>query len=368
MKAILLGAGKQGKAIAYALVKLGYNDLIIVDWLDDNLIEIKTFLSNKFSNINIKIIKDGITGLNEKDYENVEFVISGLPYISNFEYAEIFLNKKIPWYDLGGNVTCSEEIESLAITKKCKVFTDIGLAPGFIGCLALHLIKKIPPQEKINSVNMYCGGLPIRKDVNKLGYIQTFSLDGLINEYFDTPIALVNGQITEIEPFGDLENNPDLGFPYEAFNTSGGITRKFLNILTKNNILNACYKTIRYRGHHDIISFMKDDLELSDFDLRWCINKSCKKSKQSGDFTVCVVIIKTDKEKYGIRVSCRWNKEFTAMQMSTGFIAAIIAHLTKNINKIILSEEDVDYENLMGIYEPMVEELCQDNQNNEDKS
>src|SRR5882762_2274897 len=60
-------------------------------------------------------------------------------------------------------------------------------------------------------------------------------------------------------PLYRAKNAP--GVDYEAFNTSGGVGTLCETLRGKVRTLN--YKTIRYRGHRDLIAFLMNELRLN---------------------------------------------------------------------------------------------------------
>ena len=66
------------------------------------------------------------------------------------------------------------------------------------------------------------GALPQHPN-NVLKYSLTWSTDGLINEYGNPCLALVDGREVEVAPLEGLEEIEIDGTLYEAFNTSGGL-------------------------------------------------------------------------------------------------------------------------------------------------
>jgi saccharopine dehydrogenase-like NADP-dependent oxidoreductase len=66
----------------------------------------------------------------------------------------------------------------------------------------------------------------------------------------------------EVLPLEGLEHFSLDGVDYEAFNTSGGVGTLCETLRGKVRTLN--YKTIRYRGHRDLIAFLMNELRLND--------------------------------------------------------------------------------------------------------
>jgi saccharopine dehydrogenase-like NADP-dependent oxidoreductase len=88
------------------------------------------------------------------------------------------------------------------------------------------------------------------------------STDGLINEYGNPCEAVHEGRQIETLPLEGLEHFSLDGIDYEAFNTSGGVGTLCETLAGKVRTLN--YKTIRYRGHRDLMAFLINELRLND--------------------------------------------------------------------------------------------------------
>ena len=131
-----------------------------------------------------------------------------------------------------------------------------GLAPGFISILAYHLTR---PFDVSDTVHMRVGALP-QFPSNALNYNLTWSTDGLINEYCNPCQAIHEGRLIEALPLDGLESFSLDGVRYEAFNTSGGLGTLCETLDGRVRELN--YRTIRYRGHRDLMAFLLDDLRL----------------------------------------------------------------------------------------------------------
>jgi saccharopine dehydrogenase-like NADP-dependent oxidoreductase len=336
MKVIILGVGRTGQSAIYAAAKLGYDVLAFDEpGQEESLIDFRKkvveILGPK------KWTYSFATGLNPciwledqlKRNKDIAFVFSCFPYYLNVDIAKICIESKVLYCDLGGHVQTSQAIWKYAEeSKKGSVFTDLGLAPGFVNMLALmhyHSISK--PEDPVMKLNCYCGGLPLKTN-NELKYNIVFSPDGLVNEYFNDCYVLKDGEIKSVKPFGHREVNPDLGTFYEAFNTSGGAPEFYLKHLQKLGVKHARYKTVRYIGHHSIINFLKYEAKLSNQEILDLIVKTCPPTTK--DWVIVVVMAYTQSQKYGLAWSCKADESFTAMGQATSYPAIACAHIAFN--------------------------------------
>jgi saccharopine dehydrogenase-like NADP-dependent oxidoreductase len=132
-----------------------------------------------------------------------------------------------------------------------------GLAPGFVSIAAHHLTKEF---ASLDEVRLRVGALP-QFPTNEMKYNLTWSTDGLINEYGNPCEAIRDGRMISVLPLEGLEHFSLDGVDYEAFNTSGGVGT--LCETLDSRVRNLDYKTIRYRGHRDLIAFLMNELRLN---------------------------------------------------------------------------------------------------------
>ena len=323
---IVMGAGRMGSAIAWAMNELGWKvsavdtDNEALHNLTNIVPEFNAYYANHAEALE-KIVRD----------KAPRVVISSLPYHQNETVARTCISNGIRYCDLGGRVDISENINNFARSKAQKpVMTDLGLAPGWVnilsenGCQSLH--------RKTDSVRMMVGGLPTMPMNHPLDYMVTWSVDGLINEYKDDCEVLEDGQLKVVKGMEGLEEVliKSLDKRLEAFYTSGGASHTIKD-MTARGVKNCSYKTLRYKGHQEIVKFLIRDSELTDECLSQVFLNGCRAGADKGD----VVIVKA--EVCGGDVC--WDKEilvysgkykdieFSAMQKATAFPISSVASL-----------------------------------------
>ena len=207
MKAAVLGIGKMGEAICYAMKELGF----YVVGLDSY----EGAANNFRKHIEGKEGAFYLTDQNNADkmmetvllvHEKPDVVISSLPYHQTEEIAHWCIANEFRYCDLGGRVDVSTSINKEAKEKATKpIFTDLGLAPGWVNILAEEGCRQI--HDTVDDVRMMVGGLPDYLDSSKnpLRYGITWSVDGLINEYKDDCIVLENGELKTVRGMDGLE-------------------------------------------------------------------------------------------------------------------------------------------------------------------
>ena len=184
-------------------------------------------------------------------------VISAVPYMFNLELAKIAVETGCNFCDLGGNTDLVNEelkLHDEAVRNGVTVIPDCGLAPGMANAVSAYIIESF---EEVESVKIRVGGLPMNP-VPPLNYMQLFSVHGLLNEYLGEAVMLSDGEIKNVTALSGLEEL-SIGeeFPeMEAFITLGGSST--LPETYKERVKELDYKTIRYKGHRDLIKAMFD--------------------------------------------------------------------------------------------------------------
>ena len=184
-------------------------------------------------------------------------VISGLPYYCNVAVAKVAREEKLHYFDLTEDVAVTEEVRKLAEGAETVFIPQCGLAPGFISIAANELIQHF---DELKSVKLRVGALPQHPN-NVLKYSLTWSTDGVINEYGNLCVSIVDGTEVDVLPLEGLEEIEIDGKLYEAVNTSGGLGSLGDTYGGRVNTMN--YKTIRYPGHCEQIRLLMNGLKLN---------------------------------------------------------------------------------------------------------
>ena len=267
----------------------------------------------------------------------------------------------VPYFDLGGRCDVSA-----AINKDCKeahsqCFTDLGLAPGWVNIMAEKYFRNDQEREDYPcSVEMYCGGLPAKGELDKCGpsrYALTWSAEGLENEYRDDCEVLVEGKLSSIPGMSTVvreqhvysyEEDPVL-VTVERFPTSGGLAHSAV-LLRNRGVQEANYQTLRYPGH-----------------VAWVKENGCKdiprEKVKDVVFVGLFVKWKDNKETYVENKMVYGDSKFTAMQKCTAFPAVAAASLYNEMPgrpltyaDIPLDEFDRRVEDLFGLHDRSLEE------------
>ena len=358
MKALVLGSGMMGRAIAFDLSKFSdFEEINLVDQSKKPLKSAEKMLKGKkinFDTLDVRKTKDV-----EKQFKKNDVIISAIPYFFNLKLTEMAIKTNSHFIDLGGNNTVVEDqlkLCSQAEENKSIIIPDCGLAPGLVSIITKEIVETI---DDVESVKLRVGGLPVTP-VPPFNYQIVFSPNGLINEYVEDAIILDEGKIVSKESMTELEI---IDFPYpfskmEAFLTSGGCST--LPYTFKDKIKYLDYKTIRYPGHCQHVKplldlgFASEKPTVIDgkqiIPRKLLIDSLLKNIPTEGKDVVLLKVLGNGKNKgqnieitYELIDYCDEENNISAMMRTTGFPVSIIAQLIEKnlINKcgVFTSEE-----------------------------
>ncbi len=253
-KVLLLGAGKIGNAVAKFLSDSGDYDILVGDVDEAALHRVRESSGAK----TIKLDSANPRDL-AKAMKGRQSVLSALSFSLNPGVAKTALQSHLSYFDLTEDVATTRAVKEVAKSARSgQIFMpQCGLAPGFVSIAAYHLTRDF---QKLDNVQLRVGALPLFP-TNEMKYNLTWSTDGLINEYGNPCEAIHEGKLIEVLPLEGLEHFSLDGIDYEAFNTSGGVGTLCETLDGKVRTLD--YKTIRYRGHRELIAFLMNELRLN---------------------------------------------------------------------------------------------------------
>ncbi len=257
-RVLVAGSGKIGSLIACLLEQSGRYEVHIGD-IVFNGTDVNHLL--KSSSQIKKTVLDFTDKKGVGEYvqvNGIQAVVSSLPYFLNPKVAEMAAEQQIHYLDLTEDTRVTEQVKVLAQDAKKAFVPQCGLAPGFINLTANSLMKKF---DRLDSAKLRVGALPQNSN-HALHYALTWSTDGIINEYGNLCRAIDRGESVLVPALEDLEEIQLDGLSYEAFHTSGGVGHLVDMYKGKINTLN--YKTIRYPGHCEKMSFLMKDLKLNE--------------------------------------------------------------------------------------------------------
>ena len=246
MKALVIGAGMMGSALAYDLANSkGVDKVILADIDFERAKNVARSIRENVEPVNLDINRyDDVVALMKK----VDVVCGATSYNHNLSLTKAAIEAHKHFCDLGGNMDVvykQMELHDEAKAANVLILPNCGLAPGLAAILGAGGSIKF---EKVDEIHLRVGGLP-KHPQPPMNYMLVFSVEGLINEYLEPAEVIRNGEVKLVDLMADLEEVecPQPFGKVEAFNTDGGIST--LTQMFKGKVKELDYKTIRYTGH-----------------------------------------------------------------------------------------------------------------------
>ncbi len=343
-KFLLIGAGRQGGAVAAFLLEMFDNTVVeLVDSSAESLASTTSLMRHQERVVSHRLNVFSETAELTRLMAAADCVICALPYEMGPAMARVCLQAKAPFCDLGGNVRATQEL--LAMNESYKnagtaLVADCGLAPGLLGSLGQYW----KDEWEYESVKLYCGGLP-QNPQGVLKYSLTFNVCGLLNEYLEDCVISRGGEAKIVEGLSEVERLTDLPLEgdYEAFLTSGNASIGPLLYAPKG--VDYQYKTIRHAGHRDVFCGMREmglfdreertiaidgqSITATPWDLVAEILEVSLASRDNKDYVVARAEVtgrKDGQRRTGrVDVLDYSDDRFTSMVRLTGFPAAVVA-------------------------------------------
>jgi saccharopine dehydrogenase-like NADP-dependent oxidoreductase len=250
-RALVVGAGKIGTAVATLLASAPDYDVTVLDRSEPGLrtaesLGVRTVQGDTAN----AALLGGLAASND-------MVLSAAPFHLTTTVARAARDAGSHYFDLTEDRASAQAVAEMAIDAPAVLMPQCGLAPGFVSVVASALASSF---DEVRSVLLRVGALP-QFSTNALKYNLTWSTEGLINEYCNPCEAIVDGQLREVPPLEELEALCLDGIAYEAFNTSGGLGT--LGQTFRGRVESLNYKTVRYPGHCEIVKLLVRDLRLA---------------------------------------------------------------------------------------------------------
>lgn len=345
----VLGAGRQGVALAYDLALHGEASRVLLADQDESVAQVgvqrlRALLPD--CGANFEAARCDVSSATEirSALRGAQVALSAVPYRFNALLAETAVDCAVSFCDLGGNTDVVRRelaLDGRARLKGVSVVPDCGLAPGLCNHLAAHGIAAM---EHARSVRIFCGGIPERP-VGALGYKLVFSFEGLINEYSGSGEFLRDGIRLDVPALSEVE---PVEFPapignLEAAVTSGGTST--CPTSWQGRLERYDYKTLRWPGHWAVLRAL---FELGAFDPELIARDGRKLAPRAlmrelfeqrldfpavGDLVVLRVLVEGTERGRARRLSYELldrrdtRTGFSAMERATAFPAALVAYL-----------------------------------------
>ena len=341
----VLGAGRQGTACAYDMIKFGDGDSVVLADLSLKNAQAAAARVNALLEVDCaRGVQLDVTNLEAVGalLQGVDAFLSAVPYYYNVGITRAAVQASASMCDLGGNTDLVREqlgFDAEARAAGISVVPDCGQVPGMGSTLMVYAMSLLDEPEE---VFMWDGGLP-QEPRAPFDYLLTFNIAGLTNEYAESPVFLRNGRPTLVPTMDELE---ELEFPppvgrLEAFTTGGGVSTMPWTFEGKLKTLQN--KTVRYPGHFSQLRAYYDlglwnlqpvkvgDQEVVPRDLFHALFEPMVTFPAEKD--VVVIRIRATGRKEGKRAEVVldlldfYDEEtgFTAMERTTGWDGAIVA-------------------------------------------
>jgi lysine 6-dehydrogenase len=255
MKMLVLGAGLQGSACAFDLLRNpAVECLTIADLHPDRLPD---FISTDDPRLKPVVVDaqnhDMIRGLMVEH----DVAMSAFPYYFNGPMAKLAVEGGCHFCDLGGNteiVVEQKELDAPARASGVSVIPDCGLAPGMVNILAAEGIRRL---DSVERVKIFVGGLPQNPEP-PLNYQIVYSLEGALDYYTTPSWVLRDGSRQQVDALSEPEpvDFPEPLGTLEAFHTGGGISLMPWQYEGKVGVME--YKTLRYPGHMELMRSIRE--------------------------------------------------------------------------------------------------------------
>ena len=247
MRMLVLGAGLQGSACAFDLLRRPEVERVTLADLRPQ--HLPAFLKKKKDKRLVTARLDAKRGQElRKLLRGHDAVMNALPYYFNYPVAKAAVTLGLHCADLGGNTEIVQKQKTLhaaARKKQVSVVPDCGLAPGMVNIIAAEGIRRVGDAE---SVKIFVGGLPQNPEP-PLNYQIVYSLEGALDYYTTPSWVLREGRPERVDALSEVEA---VEFPapvgtLEAFHTGGGIST--MPWAYRGRVRTMEYKTLRYPGH-----------------------------------------------------------------------------------------------------------------------
>ena len=333
MRYVVLGAGRQGLAIAYDLALHGEARGITL--VDADSRRLRAGAARLKDLMRVQCVVRAIKGPDAVPLmRGHDVAVSAMPYRFNPALSRAAVRAGVHFCDLGGNTALVRQQLKLHREARAAGVTlvpDCGLAPGLGNILAAMAVDEV---RHARHVKVRCGGLPATPK-GPLGYSLLFSIEGLTNEYTGEAVVLRGGRIRRLEALTECESfRCSLGV-LDAFLTSGGASTAPWTF--RGRLQTYDYKTVRYRGHFERVRTLVDLGLLSLEPVDGIVPREVfhaivgPQLDEPGVSDLAILRVDcTDARGRGVRYQMLQYHDpetgFTAMEQTTGYPTAVVAH------------------------------------------
>jgi len=332
---IVLGAGRIGKTISLDLSL--HHNVCAID-VDTSALKSLKKQNKSISTLRLDIQKQkNLSRL----LKPAEIVVNAVPGFMGFQTLEKIIRSKKNAVDIAFSPENTLELDPLAKKNHVTAIVDMGVAPGMSNLILGHHDQEI----EIKNFTCMVGGLPMYPKP-PFNYKAPFSPVDVIEEYTREVRLIENSKLVSKPALSEIEpvKFDNIGM-LEAFNTDGLRTL----LLTLPHIPNMKEKTLRYPGHAQLVTALKEIgyFSMSPVSKR---NKSCRPldmtvslltkhwqlEEHEREFTVMRIIISGIKNQRPIQFHYDLYDEYdainhtTSMARTTGYACTAAVNLLLN--------------------------------------
>ena len=263
-KYAVVGAGRQGTAAAYDLLRWGgAQNVLMADYDAGTASRAAQRLDRMFQR------KDAASSVqvDVRDFDTlvemlkpVDVFLCAVPFRFILGCTQAAILAGTHMVDLGGHtptVFKQLDLHKQAQQAGVTIVPDCGMGPGLINNMGLYTVEQLTARGAVpREVRLWDGGLP-QDPPEPWGYQCSFHINGLTNEYDGQAIFLRDGQVTAVDTFTEYEQIEfgDLGV-LEAFVAAGGTSTVPYSFEGKLQVYEN--KICRYPGHFAQFKAFKD--------------------------------------------------------------------------------------------------------------
>ncbi|HYB00400.1 MAG TPA: saccharopine dehydrogenase C-terminal domain-containing protein [Ktedonobacteraceae bacterium] len=250
----VIGSGRQGTSAAYDLARFGDAEFILLadqapGQAERAAARVNQLIGQQVAQAVQVEVEDEDAVVSMLTSNNVEVLISGVPYFYNLGLTRAALRARVSMCDFGGNTGQVRQQLAFDVEAKAAGITlipDCGQVPGLGTSLCSYAMTLL---DEPRDILLYDGGIPLHPRP-PWNYILTFNIEGLTNEYFGTTLFLRDGKMFETPCFEEYElvEFPEPFGKLEAFTTAGGTSS--MPWTYEGKLCTLQNKTLRWPGHY----------------------------------------------------------------------------------------------------------------------
>lgn len=306
MKILVLGGGQQGRVIATDLAyKVNNTHVDVADLREPSLPR-----RNNLSWVEADLADIDALARRMREYD---LTVGALPSRLGFGAMQAAIEARRPLVDVSFSATDPLALDHDARRAGVAIYPDCGLAPGLTHLCAGHATMDRTPDE----ITIYVGGVA-QDRTRPYGYVVTWSLEDLLEEYLRPARVVRDGRSTTLPPFADLDRVqvPGVG-EMESFLSDG--LRSI--IATMPDVRTMSERTLRWPGHAEAVQpLVQSGRFLQEFQAKCVVNPP-------RDLVAMMTVVKRGAQVQRATLIDRYDEpsQLTAMSRTTALTTSAVA-------------------------------------------